>query len=39
VRITTPHVPLPSAATLEDAVIPTVDRIVDTIVRRLDDAK
>jgi pyruvate dehydrogenase E1 component beta subunit len=39
VRITTPHVPLPSAAALEDAAIPTVDRIVDTIVRRLDDAK
>jgi pyruvate dehydrogenase E1 component beta subunit len=39
VRITTPHVPLPSAAILEDAVIPTVDRIVDTVARRLDDAK
>jgi acetoin:2,6-dichlorophenolindophenol oxidoreductase subunit beta len=39
VRITTPHVPLPSAAVLEDAAIPTVERIVDTIRRRLDDAK
>ena len=39
VRITTPHVPLPSAATLEDAAIPTVDRIVATIRRRLDEAK
>ena len=39
VRITTPHVPLPSAAVLEDATIPTVDRIVDTIRRRLDEAK
>jgi pyruvate dehydrogenase E1 component beta subunit len=39
VRITTPHVPLPSAASLEDAAIPTVDRIVDTIRRRLDEAK
>jgi pyruvate/2-oxoglutarate/acetoin dehydrogenase E1 component len=39
VRITTPHVPLPSAATLEDAAIPTVDRIVATIKRRLDEAK
>ena len=39
VRITTPHVPLPSAAGLEDATIPTVDRIVDTIRRRLDEAK
>jgi pyruvate dehydrogenase E1 component beta subunit len=39
VRITTPHVPLPSAATLEDAAIPTVERIVATIRRRLDEAK
>jgi len=30
-RITTPHVPLPSAANLEDATIPSVDRIVETI--------
>lgn len=30
-RITTPHVPLPSAANLEDATIPSVDRIVGTI--------
>jgi pyruvate/2-oxoglutarate/acetoin dehydrogenase E1 component len=39
VRITTPHVPLPSAAVLEDAAIPTVERIVDTIRRRLDEAR
>jgi pyruvate dehydrogenase E1 component beta subunit len=39
VRITTPHVPLPSAATLEDAAIPTVERIVDTVRRRLEEAK
>lgn len=39
VRITTPHVPLPSAAVLEDAAIPTVERIVATIKRRLDEAK
>ena len=31
VRITTPHIPLPSAASLEDVAIPTVDRIVRTI--------
>jgi pyruvate dehydrogenase E1 component beta subunit len=31
VRITTPHVPLPAADGLEDATIPTVDRIVSTI--------
>jgi pyruvate/2-oxoglutarate/acetoin dehydrogenase E1 component len=29
-RITTPHVPLPSADDLEDHTIPTVDRIVET---------
>jgi len=39
VRITTPHVPLPSAATLEDAAIPTVARIVETVRRRLEEAK
>jgi pyruvate dehydrogenase E1 component beta subunit len=39
VRITTPHVPLPSAAVLEDATIPTVERIVATVRRRLDEAK
>ena len=30
VRVTTPHVPLPSAGDLEDITIPTVDRIVQT---------
>jgi pyruvate dehydrogenase E1 component beta subunit len=39
VRITSPNVPLPSAAVLEDAAIPSVDRIVATIRRRLDEAK
>ena len=39
VRITTPHVPLPSAAALEDAALPTVERIVETVRRRLDEAK
>jgi pyruvate/2-oxoglutarate/acetoin dehydrogenase E1 component len=39
VRITTPHIPLPSASTLEDAAIPTVDRIVATVKHRLDEAK
>ncbi len=29
VRITTPHIPLPSAETLEDLAIPSVERIVD----------
>jgi pyruvate dehydrogenase E1 component beta subunit len=36
VRITTPHIPLPSAATLEDLAIPSVDRIVDTIRRGIE---
>jgi acetoin:2,6-dichlorophenolindophenol oxidoreductase subunit beta len=30
-RITTPHVPLPSADALEDATIPSVARVVETI--------
>ena len=33
VRITTPHVPLPAADALEDATIPSVERIVETIRR------
>jgi acetoin:2,6-dichlorophenolindophenol oxidoreductase subunit beta len=39
VRITTPHVPLPSAAALEDAALPTADRIVETVRTRLEAAK
>jgi pyruvate dehydrogenase E1 component beta subunit len=39
VRITTPNIPLPSAAALEDLALPTVERIVATVTRRLDDAK
>jgi pyruvate dehydrogenase E1 component beta subunit len=35
VRITTPHIPLPAADNLEDAVLPTVERIVDTVVRSM----
>jgi acetoin:2,6-dichlorophenolindophenol oxidoreductase subunit beta len=31
VRITTPHIPLPSADVLEDIAIPSVDRIVETV--------
>ncbi|MFI0483556.1 alpha-ketoacid dehydrogenase subunit beta [Actinomadura sp. 9N215] len=34
VRITTPHVPLP-AGELEDTVIPSVDRVTDTIAKEL----
>jgi pyruvate dehydrogenase E1 component beta subunit len=36
VRITTPHIPLPSTDALEDAALPSVDRIADTIRRRID---
>jgi acetoin:2,6-dichlorophenolindophenol oxidoreductase subunit beta len=36
VRITTPHVPLPSADALEDATVPSVARIVETIRTRID---
>jgi pyruvate/2-oxoglutarate/acetoin dehydrogenase E1 component len=39
VRITTPHIPLPSAAALEDAAIPSVARIVDTVRTRLEEAR
>jgi len=35
VRITSPHVPLPAADRLEDATIPSVDRIVDTVRRSM----
>ena len=36
VRITTPHIPLPSSDNLEDAVLPTAERIVER-VRKLAD--
>ena len=35
VRITTPHIPLPAADNLEDAIIPSVERIVQTVRRSL----
>ena len=35
-RITTPHVPLPSADHLEDHLIPSVERIVQTVSRTID---
>jgi pyruvate dehydrogenase E1 component beta subunit len=31
VRITTPHVPLPAADVLEDAAMPSVERIIETV--------
>lgn len=36
VRITTPHIPLPSADALEDATVPSVARIVETIRTKID---
>jgi acetoin:2,6-dichlorophenolindophenol oxidoreductase subunit beta len=35
-RITTPHVPLPAADRLEDQTIPSVARIVETILKTID---
>jgi pyruvate/2-oxoglutarate/acetoin dehydrogenase E1 component len=36
IRITTPHIPLPSADALEDATIPSVERIVKEIREKID---
>jgi pyruvate dehydrogenase E1 component beta subunit len=36
IRITTPHIPLPAAASLEDLAIPSSDRIYETIAKSLD---
>lgn len=35
IGITTPHLPLPSADTLEDLALPSTDRIYDTILKLL----
>lgn len=35
IRITTPHIPLPHAGVLEDAALPSVDRIVETVAKHL----
>ncbi len=35
VRITTPHIPLPAADHLEDLVLPSADRIVETVRRAM----
>ena len=32
VRITTPHIPLPAAAALEDLALPSAERIYDTVI-------
>jgi pyruvate dehydrogenase E1 component beta subunit len=36
VRVTTPHIPLPSADALEDAVLPSPQKIVDAVVNLAD---
>jgi pyruvate dehydrogenase E1 component beta subunit len=36
IRITTPHIPLPAAAALEDLAMPSADRIHETIAKSLD---
>jgi pyruvate dehydrogenase E1 component beta subunit len=36
VRVTTPHIPLPAADALEDAVMPSVGRIVDSVLKLAD---
>jgi acetoin:2,6-dichlorophenolindophenol oxidoreductase subunit beta len=38
IRITTPHIPLPSAASLEDLAIPSVQRIYETVSKSVDSA-
>ena len=35
IRITTPHIPLPAADRLEDSVLPTADKIVETVSKAL----
>ena len=37
IRITTPHIPLPAADKLEDYVLPSVDRITETVQKSLED--
>lgn len=36
VRITTPHIPLPAAASMEDLAIPSTDRIYKTVLGSMD---
>lgn len=36
IRVTTPHVPLPSADALEDAVLPSAEKVVDAVVKLAD---
>jgi pyruvate dehydrogenase E1 component beta subunit len=36
VRITTPHIPLPAAAALEDLAMPSADRIYETVAKSVE---
>lgn len=36
IRITTPHIPLPAAASLEDMALPTAQRVYQTILESID---
>ena len=36
IRVTTPHIPLPSADALEDAVMPSPARIVENVLKLAD---
>jgi len=38
VRITTPHIPLPAADKLEDYVLPSADRITETVRKSLEES-
>ncbi|HUF14257.1 MAG TPA: alpha-ketoacid dehydrogenase subunit beta, partial [Acidimicrobiia bacterium] len=39
IRITTPHVPLAAAASLEDLALPSVDRIYETVLKSVDSGE
>jgi len=39
IRITTPHIPLPAAAALEDMALPSVDRIYKTVSKAVDSGR
>jgi pyruvate dehydrogenase E1 component beta subunit len=36
IRITTPHIPLPASATLEDLALPSVERITETVLESVE---
>lgn len=36
IRITTPHIPLPSAAALEDLAMPSAERVYETVSKAID---